>query len=421
MRAGKIKAESFDIMQYFYGSVHEPLIHALIRFSGSIDEAALKKAVTLSMDAVPPLRCCFNTTGRRPFWEDRGFTGEHIVRCVAAEISDDLSQAKKLLAETIDPEREPQLKIHILRSKTFDTLCIIMSHLVCDGSGFKEYLYLLSRLYLACANGETTPKLYAAPRGTGQLFKSFNLPQKLRIALQKYNASILKQQTVYRLQGDAGNPFFVTRKIQNGEAAKIKEAGRRYGSTLNDMMLAAYIRVLSRRTGEKRIVMPCPVDLRKYIPGGRSAICNLTTNYICDITVGENDSFDQTAAQVAEQMKWQKESTACLKSVILLETAFKLIPFRSMRKKFNKLFTIPVISYTNLGIVDKDKLFGGLVTDMFLTGAVKYVPYFQLAVLTFDGAMTLSCNLYGTCKDKEAIEEFLKDVHHEMLSASLGT
>lgn len=421
MKTKRIKAEPFDIMQYFYGAVHEPLIHALIRLSGRTDEAALKAAVTLSMNAVPILRCCFNTAGRRPFWDIRGFTGEDVVHVVETDPADS-GQAEKLLTSTMDLEREPQLRIYILRLNDFDTLCIICSHLVCDGAGFKEYLYLLSKLYTAYVNGEAAPSLCAGPRGTGQLFAGFSAIQKLRIAFQKYDLSALKQQATYRLQGDAGNPFFVTRDIEKVDVAGIKEAARSYGATINDMLLAAYIRVLSRKTGERRIVMPCPADLRKYLPSHNDhGICNLTTNYLCDICVAEGDSFERTVKQVSEQMRKQKESTACLKSVMMLEAVFCFMTFHALKRTFHKLFTIPVLSYTNLGVIDKEGLcFGAPVTDMHLTGAIKYAPYFQLAVSTSGGVMTLSCNMYGTRDARDTIEDFLKDVHCELLAGSLS-
>ncbi|HHV31780.1 MAG: hypothetical protein E7518_02500 [Ruminococcaceae bacterium] len=41
------KPESFDLMQYFYSRVHQPLIHVKIELDGCLNETLLKKSGTL--------------------------------------------------------------------------------------------------------------------------------------------------------------------------------------------------------------------------------------------------------------------------------------------------------------------------------------------------------------------------------------
>ena len=69
-----IKTQSFDLMQYLFGSVHEPLIHGLLRFTGHLDESALERAVDLSVNAVLQIRCVFDPDNHK--WKDRGFTAK---------------------------------------------------------------------------------------------------------------------------------------------------------------------------------------------------------------------------------------------------------------------------------------------------------------------------------------------------------
>ena len=165
--------------------------------------------------------------------------------------------------------------------------------------------------------------------------------------------------------------------------------------------------------------MPCPVDLRKYLQNGQNhGICNLTSNYICDIDIRDSDSVERTLMQVALQMNMQKESLSCLKSMILMEFAFHAIPFFIMKSVFGKVFAMPVVSFTNLGVIDKDTLlfYGVSVTDAYMTGAVKRAPYFQISISTFDDRCTLNCNMFGTPCDKAVAESFLTEVRKELLS-----
>ena len=56
----KIKAQPFDCMQYFYGTVQKPLIRCYTRFNGHMNENALRRAINLSFSAVPLIGCCFD-------------------------------------------------------------------------------------------------------------------------------------------------------------------------------------------------------------------------------------------------------------------------------------------------------------------------------------------------------------------------
>ncbi len=416
-----LKTEALDMLQYFYRTVHDPLIRGLIRFSGQLDEAALKKAVSLSKAALPLLGCCFDTAARRPRWKEMGFSGADIVQVIEAG-PDPAAQAEKLLASTIAIAREPQLKIFLLRDRpqARDTLCIIINHMACDGAGFKEYLYLLGDLYTRCHDGcEPVPRPESASRSAMQLFARFGIMERLLILLSKNPFSVPQNGLSYPLQGDAGHPFLVTRRIASENFLRVKGYAKGQGVTVNDLLLTAYVRVLRQVTGRDTITVPCPVDLRKYLaPRQKYGICNLTGNLTCNVTLRENEAFADTLLKVAAQMNEQKSRTDCLKGILLLELIHRVLPFRAVQKILRKLYRIPVISFTNLGIIDQELLhFGDSgVSDAFITGAVKYVPYFQIAVSSYNDQCTLSSNLHGTAQDKLAIEQFLLRMEQELLS-----
>jgi len=407
----KVKAEAFDLMQYLYKTAHEPLIHGVLCLAGHVDETVLQRAVTLSSKAVPPVLMRFKMRRSRPVWEDAGHTGGDAVKLISPE---EPETVLRLLAGLIDVSRGPQLKIHIVRNPARDVLVIIMNHMVCDGAGFKEYLYLLARLYTACARGEDV-QVSTAPRGASQLFYGFGPARKRAIFFSKYDLSKQKNHPGYPLKGNQTRPVFVTRTIGEQDLLEIKQSAKKLNATVNDMMMTAYIRVLSRKVGRERIVMPCPVDLRRYLsPKRPHGICNLTSNYICDVRAG--GSFEDTLTQVKEQMHAQKSADDCLKPVMLLELLFHLLPFGAARKIFPKTFKIPVLSYTNFGILDRDRLCfdKAAVTGGFLTGAIKSVPSFQVAVSTLGGEATLSCNLYGTLQDENEIADLLEKMCREL-------
>ena len=69
-----------------------------------------------------------------------------------------------------------------------------------------------------------------------------------------------------------------------------------------------------------------------------------------------------------------------------------------------------VICMTNIGVLDAARLsFGDLrPTDAYLCGSIKYKPYFQLAMSSYQDELTLSVNLYGSASDRALILSFSK-------------
>jgi NRPS condensation-like uncharacterized protein len=409
--------ESFDLMQNFFGSSSEQLIHGLFRFSGHLDIDALKKAVTLSAKAVPLVFCKCCLDGKTPYWEQLEYTGENIVQLIETSEEEEDTVTNNLLSTSIDINMEPQLKMFVVRMPERDTLCTIMNHMVTDGSGFKEYMYLLSSLYTYCL-GESTqaPDLSPRPRNTKPLYENYTLFEKLKILFAKFDLSALKKQAPYKFEGDPSNPIFARYTISKEHFADIKAYSKKNNATVNDIFLAAYARVLSKTTGSRRVVLPCPVDLRKYKTESLQSVSNLTGSYLCDLDIREESPFEDTLMQVSRQLNSQKQSKGCIKSVMSMEIVFHLLPFQVYRRIFKNIFTTPLVSYSNVGVISKDMLrFGKLETTFaYLTGALKNSPYIQLVFSTFDEGINISCNIFGTRHDKEEIYSFLEQIAREI-------
>lgn len=417
------RVEPFDLMQYFYRSAHDPIIHAVVHTNGRIDPDLLGTAFQQSCQAVPVIGCSFSVEGKRPQWNLQGFSKSAFVQLILPA-ADEESAEEQLLTSSINIAAGPQVKAGVIRKRDGDTLCVLINHMVCDGGGFKEYLYLVCSLYNRLCEGEKPSILSPVTRSIRPIFSAFSLFERVRLFLPPWGIPSPAHQDGYALQGDNTCPFICTREITPEMLGTIRETGKENGATVNDVLLAAYGRVLCRNLERADLLIPCPVDLGKYLPTGtQRGICNLTSNYMCSLSVKKDDPFKATLQQVSAQMAGQKGSADCLKPVRLLSALFRLLPFRTLQKTFNRAFTIPVISYTNLGILDDTRLrlYDAAVTGAFLTGAIKYVPYFQIAASTFRGTMTLSCNLYGTPSDRIQIERILEAVVNETQALKKGT
>ncbi|ERI93359.1 hypothetical protein HMPREF1982_01783 [Clostridiales bacterium oral taxon 876 str. F0540] len=405
------KAEVWDIMQHTFGRFNDHQLHCVVYFDKHIDEACFKRAVNISADIFPIIRCKFvgNSYFKFPYWEDCGFTAEDMVKIM--ETNDMQKTIEESLIVNTRENCGPQIILNIIRSKNCDCLCIVMNHMIADGAGFKEYLYMISSIYSNLKNNPDF-KLHKKMmnRSTKQIFKKFTPLEKAKILLGSANLSKYNSGITFLLEGAEGNPFMVIRKIPRDRFFLIRDYAKRNNATINDALLAAYIRAINKVIKFEHISIPCAVDLRKYLPDRQAeGICNLTSNMICDIDYSDGEAYEETLMNVKKSMDSEKENLSCLKGPLMLEIIFNMLPYNKARQLVSKNFSNPPIAITNIGVIDKNKLvFEGLsVKDAFINGSIKYKPYFQAAVTTFNDEITLSINFSGTERDRIRIKEFL--------------
>jgi len=412
----KIKTQAFDCMQYFYGAVQEPRIRCLIRVQGRIDESVLKRAVNLSVKAVPLIGCVFDE--KRHCWREYPSIAEEIVHVIeAAEESE--NPALKYLLASLDHTREPQLKILLVREKERDTLCVIINHMLSDGAGFKEYLYLLGELYSKCEKDAGYDKKPETPgrRDLNQLLQNLSLREKLSILFSRMDSNRPDPAMIIPTKGNSANPIIVITRIEKEQFGAVRSFAGDRGASVNDVLLTAYVRALRRETGCGTITVPCPVDLRKYRrENQRCGICNLTGNYWCTVEIPAGEAFGDTLRKVSDQMQAQKTSGECLKEPMQFHILYHTLPFKTVRKIFYRVSSIPVTSYTNLGVLDERRLrFGeNIVDDAFISTAVKKVPYFQLSISTYKGRCTLTSSMFGTEEDRTVINGVFNRIINEL-------
>lgn len=417
MKNSRIKAQAFDCMQFFYSAAQAPRIRACIRFDDHLSEDALKRAALLSIGAVPEMGCIFDE--KRHCWEKQTFAAEDIVH-IAEVASMGESDLNSYLLSSIDHSCGPQVKITLVRAEKADALCIIVNHMVCDGGGFKDYLYTLAGQYSRC---EAEPSFNRAPSPMGkrylnQLLKNLGFQEKLKIFFSGPDHEKPDPAMILPIEGDT-SPLIIKAQVGREGMSALRKYAKSSHATINDVLLTAYVRALNRVTGCRKITVPCPVDLRKYQnPDQQCGICNLTGNYWCsvDFSLSPQEPFADTLLKVSDQMRAQKESSECLKGPIQFHVLFHLLPFSLVKKLFYSISPVPVTSYTNLGILDEERLrFGNhRIDEAFISTAVKKRPYFQLSVSTYQGRCTLTSSLYGTEKDQRFVDDFLSRMVQEI-------
>ncbi|MGA2141375.1 MAG: hypothetical protein ABSG94_03035 [Brevinematales bacterium] len=412
------RAQLCDQMQFFFVEYNDHQLHGVIFFDGGLDEVLLKKAVSLSMDAFPILKCRYVEGRRHPYWEETDIKIGDIVTFVdSADVEGD---AMSFAVNKTWEFAGPQILVRFLRQAGQESgaLCVIMNHMACDGAGFKEYLYMLGSIY---SGHEVHGNGRRPDRSLGQIFRRISLMDRMKLLLLPDNLSKHDSGLNFPLNGGSDPmPFIARHKLDSVRFKALKEYGRKSGATINDIILAAYIRALYRvldNPENRPLCIPCMIDLRRYLRDGKAGgICNLTATIVCDAGEGTGGDFSDTLAKVKMDMDRQKSGLPGLNGLYKLQMIFRLFAYPAVKKIIREKFVNPLIAMTNIGIIDKNRLsFGGIkVTDAFVTGSIKHAPYFQLALSSFNDSVTFTINQFGSAQDREKIEAFLRMLDGEL-------
>lgn len=405
-------AEIFDRFQLLYeiNGLNDHQMHCVLRFERQLDLELLRKAVVDSVEAIPILgtRYIANAT---PHWAS--IDSKDLSR--AFEVVQTEAKLEEFLVTPVDESLGPQIRICALDASPF-AVALKMNHMVCDAAGFKAYLYYLCELY---SNRDCHP-LPRGDRGMGVLLRRLGFAVKLKCLLFQEDNLTCNAKFPLPDEGDA-RAFIATRKLNRERTAAMKDRGKQIGATLNDVAVTALYRCLFRwlnlRPGAE-CQFPVMVDLRRYLGSGAQSLplTNLSSMVSTKLTFKLNEEFDGTLARVKAELDARKKNNPGLSGVLRLAELFRIFGHSKANRLLRAKLNYPYICMTNVGVLDSERLLFGeqRPIDAYMCGSIKYKPYFQLAMSSYDGEITWSVNLSGNAGDRERVESFLAEIDAEL-------
>jgi NRPS condensation-like uncharacterized protein len=256
------------------------------------------------------------------------------------------------------------------------------------------------------------------------VLKQFDAGAKLRCLFLQGKENNLTGDVRFPLS-DHGEvrPFILTRKIALERMAALKDHGKASGATLNDIVLTAYYRCLFQRLALRFgawLQIPVMVDMRRYLGKTDSftSLTNLASSATTQLEYRPEEPFDGTLSRVKTAMDEKKSSNLGLNGFLKLDLIYRILGDRRANRLLHSVLKNPLICMTNVGVLDSAKIsFGDLrPRDAFLCGSIKYKPYFQLAISSYSGELTLSVNLLGSASDRDGVVSFLGEIDAELSS-----
>lgn len=392
--------QPLDLMQFINTKYHMPFIHERIELEGALDAGRLAEAMDTLLDLFPLLKCRYDEEANA-FVEIEGRSGRDLLRL------EETAGREEMLTEALDM-REKLMQL----TAAGNVLYITVSHLVCDGSGFKELLYLLCDIYNGTLDGDGS---WLMKREFDQLNAGAYGGAEIFLMLLSMTGGY-KNRPIYAKGGEerayAAESFLPQEVMQ-----AVHAAAKTQGATLNDVFLTAYARTLSRLYGLRKVKLPCTVDLRKYA-AEKTGIANLTGTYTLNVKIRAGEPFRDTLAAVSGKMQKQKRTRNDIVGPALLVSKYRSSSLEDFMKLYGGMETSEYADYTNLGILDEQKLRFGETAVKSAVGysGVSRAPCFQMAVSTFRGETTVSALFQCAESEREKADRVVAGVADEIRS-----
>jgi NRPS condensation-like uncharacterized protein len=415
----RYKAELFDRFQSLYEETgfSDHQLHGVISFQETVDAAVMEKSFRLLLEVIPILSSEYQVKDGNACWKS-----------VSPEKFKDVFTVtdKEEIFQTFSVSRTnefagPQIKACLYQSEK-PSLSIVMNHMITDGAGFKQCLYLLSELYSKLKQDPCYQPDYRmdGDRSVHGIISSLTICDRLKALFLQSKEN--NQETNYRFPMNEDEDiaaFIVTSRISKERFSAICDYGKCRNATVNDVVLAAYDRALSKLLNAegKLLNIPIMVDMRRYLKDKSfRSLTNLSSTVTTNIRVDQEESFEETLAKVRNEMEQMKSGNLGMNAFVKLDLVNKIFNEKTAYKIVGASLKNPYICMTNIGIIDEQKLVfvDSAIENVYVCGSIKYRPHFQMAVSSYHNTMTFSANLYGSAEDREMIMGFLEKVIREL-------
>lgn len=403
-------------------------IQVVMKIDGKLDYDKLSRAVRLAVDAEPVLGCRF-IEHNPPYF--KRIDVDNTQFCFMEETDNAEKAVHSFLESHLSMGCDPMVKVKLIRSGEYDTLCIKLNHTCSDGAGTKDFIDLLAHIY-SCLDkyGAYVPKPSARSREDHK--KVFNT---LGIKYPELDISVVESpKTVWPFHWKSGGqknitPFVIC-QLPKGQLDILSKYAKERGATINDLIIAAYYRAMFKMTKPPYGVpmdMGVTVDLRRYLPDNKAdGIRNLSGGVVLRIARIVGEPFEETLNRVKSVMIRKKDKNPGYQCATAAERAEKanFLQYLAISKLMSKVsritsqncfFCSPGLS--NVGVISKSPIMFGEreVKEAYFIPPVVCPPTIMLVASSYNGIMTLAVGYYKGSISRSFYEKLLNKIKDELL------
>ena len=418
----RLPAELWDRLHYMLRNFNDRMVHAQLRYDCEINVDALKTVLICFLEKTPVLHSSFVGSPITPYWRVEDYRIDDVITTARVEADALEDTVSRFLTQHLPLESPLQMKVGVFFCGGKSVLCIIENHMCMDGGDFKYFLNALCRNYNDYVEKGISPlNLRTGSRAYDKIYTSFPREEE-RQARRLYKNVYAKKTRTFPLTPDSphDHSFIMRRTIDAPRFCRIREGGKRHGATVNDLLVTAFFNSMYELAGypdSDGLVIPCAIDLRRHLNDLNGVGLTNHSAYIqCSIPRRGGDIFQTLAAVEHSIRQFKADKYMGLHGFPLLNLAYRIMPYCLAEQAVKLGYSNPLISMSNIGVLESDKLaLGGTAPyDGYMTGAIKYKPYFVLTATTLGGALTVSTCVRGNERDREIVSRFL-DLYEQSL------
>ncbi|MEW5734576.1 MAG: hypothetical protein AB1921_06960 [Thermodesulfobacteriota bacterium] len=435
MAASRIPAVFFDVYMEAFSRIIVPEIHLVCRYLGRLNPELLRKALRLALDAEPVAGCRYVRRFIAPYWErlrpQELDTDQLVMEDKVSESRFEERLVREFLSRKL-PETGPRAAAMLISAPGGDTLVLKVDHRIADAAAVKAFSYGVCNTYRKLSRDPGfVPAPNKGPRGVDQILSRIprkSGPKMLALALEEARSTAKPFATLtFSGQGrEEGRPSFALRTWDREWTARALEKARMHEATVNDLMLAAYLRALTQETGWKpgrALRIMGTVDVRRYLPGhALPGMANLSSMYCLNLEYILGDDFSQTLVRVKTLMDKAKENFLGLPLMVggmmligLLPAGLKMPAVAGPLLVGGKKDNFPP-GYTNLGVLEPDRLSfeGERPVQAFCVTPAARPPFFVLGFSGFSGTLTVSAGTFSSAMPAGRVESLVDRMGQEL-------
>ena len=419
-------AEPFDVFNVFFERIYDPTMHFMVRYSGRVDEEILRRSVILTLESVPFLSSMFVESENGCFFERTGperFAGAFVFHgdCNPEEIP------YKVPPKPLDVRSGPQIRVDLFRPENSgdDLITVTCHHGAMDAHGLVDISEYIFTVYRGLHdNSGFRPEILIPDRSLSRIYDMYP-DSVLREALEKEEKITDTWNFPYLCHG-RGERRMARRDFGPERLSEAKEVCRRYGGTVNDLLIALFFRAFRRARDDpvdvnRKNAGLTSADLRRYIPDIEDCSpANLSAAYEISAITGRYSGIEDILPDIIAATKERKNNYLGLGSVLFYRNLYNEgIP------RIKEFFDCMISSYresdlknpvlSNIGVISGEKFSNipgkkGTVLspeDLCFLPVVCYPPGFLLSASTFNGVLSVFTGYESGPYDEGDINRFM--------------
>lgn len=429
MNPERAPAPPFDIFNVYFESIYDPTMHICFLLDGRLDEGRFKSAFLLALESDPYLSSRFVEDGGRAYWER--IPKERLTSAFRFNIPGKGEPVPPHVPPgSVDVHSGPAAASEIFRTgDEGDIVTISVHHGCCDARGLLDLSSYVFSIYQKLEEDAGYIPEFKGwyDRDAKKILECFS-DKEIEDAAGADGRIVDRWAFPFEYRG-RGNPRYGFRVFPQERLAAIKESGRRFGATVNDLLIAAFILALAEirdepSDGDNPRGVLTSADMRRHLPGcSEYSVENLSVAYMVEIIPGAASRMEEAVSKVAGITAEKKSGEFGLFDIKFYESLNDkgLDAIRDFFHEIHSGYDTTSLKnpvFSNIGIIDdrrydpgkgKDGCLLNVESAMFLPVICRPLGFLMTAS-TWKGSLSIQCGYEDGPYSTKTIERFLDHI-----------